>query len=156
MQVIKIVHMKWLVFAGLTSLLVASNTMAESLDRQFINPASGYTQVVAVSANGVKTLYLSGQVSKGNTIESQLRGAFTAVQQQLADAGAELGHVVRLNTYIVNYDPSHLATFKRVRNEFFEAKNRPASTLVGVAALALPEYLVEIEATAILSKSSNE
>lgn len=158
MQSKTIVLAQWQTFAviSVVILLSISNVVAEPLEREFINPASGYTQLVAVSANGVKTLYLSGQVSEGDTTEIQLRGAFAAIQKQLADAGAKLSDIVRLNTYIVNYEPSHLATFKRVRDEFFEQTNRPASTLVGVTALALPEYLVEIEATAVLAQSKND
>lgn len=145
-----------LVIISLITLLSCAGVIADPVERKFVNPADGYTQVVSVSANGVTTLYTSGQVSKGDSIEVQLRGVFTAVGKQLADAGAELSDVVKMNTYIVNYDSSHLAVFKRVRDEFFEKSNRPASTLVGVTALALPEYLVEIEATAILSNANKE
>lgn len=123
---------------------------AESIQREFINPATGYTQVVAVSANGVTTLYTSGQVSDGETLEDQLRGTFASLKSQLADAGATLSDIVKMNTYIVNYNESHLDTFRHVRNEFFPKENRPASTLVGVTALALPKYLVEIEVTAVI------
>ena len=124
---------------------------AESIKREFINPANGYTQVVAISANGVTTLYTSGQVSEGETLEDQLRGTFAALKSQLTDAGASLNDIVKMNTYIVDYNKSHLDTFRNVRDEFFPKENRPASTLVGVTALALPKYLVEIEATAVVS-----
>ncbi|MGR8947893.1 MAG: RidA family protein [Gammaproteobacteria bacterium] len=124
---------------------------AESISRDYINPANGYTQVVAVSAHGVMTLYTSGQVSEGDTLEDQLRGTFAALKSQLNDAGAGLKDIVKMNTYIVNYDETHLATFRDVRNEFFAKENRPASTLVGVTALALPKYLVEIEVTAVIA-----
>ena len=124
---------------------------AESIKREFINPANGYTQVVAISANGVTTLYTSGQVSEGETLEDQLRGTFAALKSQLTDAGASLNDIVKMNTYIVDYKKSHLDTFRNVRDEFFPKKNRPASTLVGVTALALPKYLVEIEAIAVIA-----
>ena len=124
---------------------------AESIKREFINPANGYTQVVAISANGVTTLYTSGQVSEGETLEDQLRGTFAALKSQLTDAGASLDDIVKMNTYIVDYNKSHLDTFRNVRDEFFSKENRPASTLVGVTALALPKYLVEIEAIAVIA-----
>ena len=129
---------------------IYSSANAESIKRKFINPANGYTQVVSVEANGITTLYTSGQVSEGETLEDQLRGTFAELKKQLNDAGASLSDVVKMNTYIVNYNPSHLDAFRNVRNEFFPAENRPASTLVGVTALALPKYLVEIEAIAVL------
>jgi enamine deaminase RidA (YjgF/YER057c/UK114 family) len=140
-------------FASLIAVLASPGVTAGPIERQFINPATGYTQVVAVTSNGVTTLFVSGQVSEGDTIEAQLRGAYIALRQQLADAGAELTDVVKLTTYIVNYESAHLDVFRRVRSEFFAEQHRPASTLIGVAALALPEYRVEIEATAMVAKS---
>ena len=134
-----------------TSAFSINNAEAESVTREFINPANGYTQVVSASANGVTTIYTSGQVSEGNTLEDQLRGTFAALKKQLNDAGASLGDIVKINTYIVDYNQAHLDTFRNVRDEFFPAENRPASTLVGVTALALPKYLVEIEATAVVA-----
>lgn len=140
------------VFAFASLLVVAHpSTKADPIEREFINPAAGYTQVVAVTANGVKTLFISGQVSEGETVEAQLRGAYQSLSKQLADAGADVTDVVKLNTYIVDYEPAHLDVFRRVRDEFFAEQNRPASTLIGVAALALPKYRVEIEATAIVA-----
>ena len=109
-----------------------------------------------MSANGVTTIYTSGQVSDGETLEDQLRGTFAALKSQLADAGASLSDIVKMNTYIVNYNESHLDTFRDVRNEFFPPADRPASTLVGVTALALPKYLVEIEATAVIATRDQE
>lgn len=50
------------------AVLPLGNAGAESTKRDFINPAAGYTQVVSVSANGVRTLYTSGQVSEGETL----------------------------------------------------------------------------------------
>ena len=134
----------------ITAIFGLSTANADAVDKQFINPANGYTQVVTVSANGVTTIYTSGQVSDGETLEEQLRGVFAALKSQLSDAGAELTDIVKMNTYIVNYNQSHLEPFRTVRDEFFAKENRPASTLVGVTALALPKYLVEIEATAVI------
>ena len=142
--------------ASLLAVMVSPNTNAEQIERRFINPAEGYTQVVSVTANGVTTLYVSGQISEGDSIEAQLRGAYTLLRQQLADAGAALTDVVKLTTYIVDYEAAQLDVFRRVRSEFFAEENRPASTLIGVAALALPEYRVEIEATAILAASGGK
>ena len=150
------VSLRAFAFASLLAALASPSINADSVERQFINPATGYTQVVAVTANGVTTLFVSGQVSAGDTIEAQLRGAYTALRKQLADAGADLTEVVKLTTYIVDYKPAHLDVFRRVRNEFFAEQQRPASTLVGVAALALPEYRVEIEATVVLTAGGGD
>ena len=58
--------------------------------------------------------------------------------------------VVKITTFVVGYQPQHRAVIGAARTPFFEAGKPPASTLVGVAALALPDWLVEIEAVAII------
>jgi enamine deaminase RidA (YjgF/YER057c/UK114 family) len=57
---------------------------------------------------------------------------------------------VKITTYVVNYKPEHRAIIGRARMPFFAKRPPPASTLVGVSALALPEWLVEIEAVAVV------
>ena len=55
-----------------------------------------------------------------------------------------------MNTYIVDYGPQSLETFRGVRRELLGETEMPASTLVGVESLALPEWLIEIEAVAVI------
>ena len=55
-------------------------------------------------------------------------------------------NVVKVNTYLT--DMRHRADYAPIREEFF-GKKMPAHTLVAVAALALPEYLIEVEAIAV-------
>ncbi len=129
---------------------IVAPAQALAVEREYINPANGYTQVVAVTHGGAKTLYVSGQIGEGDTLEAQLRAAFTSLGAQLRDAGASLGHLVKINTYIVGYRPEDLDVFRRVRTEFMGEGLRPASTLVGVDSLALRRWLVEIEAVAVV------
>ena len=118
--------------------------------KEYINPANGYTQVVAVTTGPVKTLYISGQVGEGEDLESQLRSAFSNLEKQLQDAGATLADLVKTTTFFVDYQSDHLEIFKKVREEFLGTRNLPASTLVGVQSLALERFLVEIEAVAVV------
>ena len=57
---------------------------------------------------------------------------------------------VKITTYVVNYKPEHRTVIGKARAPFFASGTPPASTLVGVAMLALPEWLVEIEAVAVI------
>ena len=68
----------------------------------------------------------------------------------LAAAGASYADIVKITTYVVNYKPEHRAVIGKARAPFFAKGNAPASTLVGVSALALAEWLVEIEAVAVI------
>jgi enamine deaminase RidA (YjgF/YER057c/UK114 family) len=73
-----------------------------------------------------------------------MRGRITA-------AGASYADIVKITTYVVDYKPEHRVVIGKARAPFFANwTSPPASTLVGVTALALPGWLVEIEAVAVL------
>jgi enamine deaminase RidA (YjgF/YER057c/UK114 family) len=115
-----------------------------------------YSQVVA--ASGARTIYTAGQVSVderstlvgAGDLAAQTTQAMRNVGLALAAAGASYADIVKITTYVVNYMPEHRVIIARARAPFFANGEPPASTLVGVAALATPEWLVEIEAVAIV------
>lgn len=119
------------------------------------NPA--YTHVVA--ATGGTTVYISGQVAvdaSGATVgagdlEAQTRQVMENLKVALAAAGATFDDVVKITTYVVGYEPSMRPVIAGVRGAYLSGDNPPASTLVGVQALAAPEWLIEIEAIAVVS-----
>ncbi len=100
-------------------------------------------------------LFLSGQVAyddKGNPAHrgdfiAQARAVFRAIKAQVEAGGGSLANVVKLTTYLT--DIRHRADLSPVREEFF-GKKIPATTLVGVAALAHPDFLIEVEAIAVV------
>jgi len=120
------------------------------------NPASisssrsNYSHAVEVPPNA-RTLYISGQVpvaADGSTpegIENQVVLAFDNVQTVLAEAGMSLDDVVRVNVYLT--DESYFPAFRDHRNRLF-TDHKAASTAVAIAALAHPQFKVEIEAVA--------
>ena len=68
----------------------------------------------------------------------------------LESEGGGYENLVKINSYIVDYQPEHLDVFRNVRKEIFTDEITPASTLVGVTSLALPEWLIEIDAVAVI------
>jgi len=118
------------------------------------NPA--FSQVVV--ASGTRTIYTAGQVSideRGGLVGASDLAAQTAqamrnVGLALASARAGYADIVKITTYVVNYKPEYRAIISKARSPFFANRMPPASTLVGVTALALPEWLVEIEAVAVV------
>ena len=120
------------------------------IQKSYIDPGPGYSQAVVVEANGIKTIHISGQVGTGPNFESQFRNALANLFKTLENSGASFKDVVKYNTYIVDYKPAYLDTFRTVRKELLGDKDMPASTLVGVEALGLPEWGVEIEAVAVI------
>ncbi len=114
----------------------------------------GYSQAVKVS--GAQTiLFLAGQVAydkdggaahRGD-FKAQARQVFTAVRALVEAGGGTLANVVKITTYVT--DVRHRPEFRAIREEFFGAKG-PASTMVEVGKLAHPDYLIEVEAIAIV------
>lgn len=113
-----------------------------------------YAQAVKVS--GAQTiLYIAGQVAYGpdgsaahpGDFKAQARAALQALKAQVEAGGGTLKDVVKVNTYVT--DMRYRADYGPIREEFF-GKKMPAHTLVAVAALAAPEFLIEIEAVAVL------
>ena len=117
-----------------------------------INTHDGYSEAVTTEHNRVKTVYISGQVGDGDTFEAQMRSALSNLEASLEAAGATMNDVVKMNTYIVDYNPETLEVFRRVRKELMGELKMPASTLVGVEALALPDWMIEIEAIAVVQQ----
>jgi enamine deaminase RidA (YjgF/YER057c/UK114 family) len=124
-----------------------------------INPPAlpvpvGYSQVVATQ--GSRTIYVAGQVALdviGNVVApgdviGQARRAFTNVKSAVEAAGATVEDIVKVTWYVVGYRPELLPHLAAARRDVF-GDHAPASTLVGVAALANPDYLVEVEAVAV-------
>ena len=118
--------------------------------KSFQDMHDGYSEAVVVQSGQLKTIYVSGQVGEGEDLETQMRSALAKLRELLGREGATTSDVVKMNTYIVDYGPETLETFRRVRREVLGDADMPASTLVGVEALALPEWLIEIEAVAVL------
>src|SRR5689334_22527967 len=128
-------------------------------DRQFIYPSGlmrppTYTPVVAT--RGGRTLYVSGQVSvneKGELVgkgdlAAQAEQVFRNLDSALKGAGATFADVVKITTFVVGYKPEHRAVMHQVRAQYCSKDNPPASTLLGVQALAVADYLIEVEAIA--------
>jgi enamine deaminase RidA (YjgF/YER057c/UK114 family) len=68
----------------------------------------------------------------------------------LEAAGATFADIVK-TTFVVNYRPEHRTIITDAKKPFWAGKP-PTSALIGVAALALPEWLIEIEAVAVVDK----
>jgi enamine deaminase RidA (YjgF/YER057c/UK114 family) len=118
------------------------------------NPAYSHVAV----ASGARTIYIAGQVSmdsQGNLVGAGDLGAQTEQVMRnlgtaLAAAGASFADVVKITTYVVDYEPEMRPIIGKARTPFFAGREPPASTLVGVSALAVPGWLIEIEAIAVV------
>jgi enamine deaminase RidA (YjgF/YER057c/UK114 family) len=133
------------------------------MEINYINPPSlcptfGWTHVATVS--GGKTIYISGQVSvneRGEVVGKgdmrlQTEQTFRNVERALAAAGATFRDVVKTNLYVVGLKPEHVPIIREVRARYIAADHPPVSTLVGISALVGPEWMIEIEAVAVIAE----
>jgi enamine deaminase RidA (YjgF/YER057c/UK114 family) len=114
----------------------------------------GYSHVV--SARPGRVVWTSGQVAMNadgtaappGDWEAQTRLCFENVGRALEAAGAAWGDVVKLTYFVV--DVTALQTVRAVRDEFVDTSRPPTSSLVQVAGLVSPDFLLEVEAVAWL------
>lgn len=117
------------------------------------DPRPRYTQ--GILAEGKRLLFIAGQtgVDAGNNVvgkgdvAAQTEQVLKNMKAVLDEAGASFADIVKITTYIT--DPRFRDGLNPARLKYF-GDNPPASTLVVVSGLADPDYLVEIEAIAVL------
>jgi enamine deaminase RidA (YjgF/YER057c/UK114 family) len=113
-------------------------------------PASRYRQVAEVPGSS-KLVLLSGQVgmrpdgSVPADFDGQAEQAYANVIAGLTAVGMDASDLVRINSFVTSAD--HVGKMRAIREKYLGA-HECASTLVVVAALASPQWLVEIEAIA--------
>ena len=118
--------------------------------RDIAPPFSRYAHGI-LSPEGCRWLHVSGQVgvrpngAMAMTPEAQLEQAFANLLAVLAEAGMEREHLVKLNVFLTRRDD--IGLYRTVRDRVLEGQET-ASTLLVVAALASPDFLVEIDAVA--------
>lgn len=128
---------------------------------QYLNPDDlnknpAFTNVVVVSGS-VKTVYVGGQDAvdaEGNIIgvgdlKAQTEQVLKNIQVALAAGGAQIEHIVKWNLYIVEGQPLQVG-FEAFQRFWGNRPNPPAITGVFVSGLAHPDFLVEMDAIAVV------
>lgn len=126
----------------------------QRIDPEGLHRPETYSQVVV--GRGSRIVFIAGQVSVDGDgqlvapgdLAGQARQAYLNVGTALRAAAAGPADVAKIVTYVVDYEPAVLPAIREARQAVF-GEALPASTLVGVQALAQPEYLIEVEAFAV-------
>jgi enamine deaminase RidA (YjgF/YER057c/UK114 family) len=113
----------------------------------------GYTHVVEAVPR--RTVYISGQVAFDQNgalvgpgdLKAQTEQVFRNLKAALESCGATLEDVAKITVFML--DATQIQVYRDVRDRHF-TRSLPASTLVQVVRLARPEWLIEIEAIALL------
>ena len=130
------------------------------MERRVINPWTWQDRFGFVQANeftgaqrylvcsGQTAIDADGSAENAGDMAEQIKKSIDNLETVLKQAGFSLSDVVRLNYYTTDVDGFFGAAHESARR-LAESGCRPASTLLGVTRLALPELLIEIEATAV-------
>jgi enamine deaminase RidA (YjgF/YER057c/UK114 family) len=113
-----------------------------------------YSQGVKVT-HAQTILFLSGQVAytadggvahRGD-FKGQARGAYAAIEALVKSQGGTMANIIKITTYVTNM--AYRLDLAPIRAEYLGQKG-PASTLVEVSSLAHPDWMIEIEAIAVI------
>jgi enamine deaminase RidA (YjgF/YER057c/UK114 family) len=131
------------------------------MERRVINPWTwqdrfGFVQATEVT-QAERTLYCAGQTSVDadgrpvhvGDLEGQVDQALDNLEAVLRESGYDVTDIARVTVYVTDVDAYREGAAAALGRRLGQAGARYASTLIGVARLALPELLVEIEATAV-------
>jgi enamine deaminase RidA (YjgF/YER057c/UK114 family) len=132
-----------------------------SSNLRFMNPEAiakpgGYSHVVEVTGPG-RIVYVAGQlgVKPDGKIAGDFRAqavqAFENLKAALAAVGATFNDVVKVNNYLVDI-AANIPIYREVRDKYVDTTKPPASTTIGVPALARADALFEVEAIVMLAK----
>jgi len=118
-------------------------------------PSGHFAQAIEVEAKG-RMVFISGMVAKGadgrvvgvGDIEAQTRQVCENVKAAVEAAGGTMEHICRVDVYVRNME--HFDRIHKVRREYFKSGPPPASTMVEVSKFTSPDYLIEMNAIALI------
>ena len=135
------------------------------MKKYYLNPttlpdwSTYFSQVAVVEKNGIKIIYVAGQVgvdSQKNLVgngklQDQVKQTFKNLQVALNSVEATVTDIVKMNIYVVNYQPSDAEIIGEVLRQYFSVGQLPAMSLLGVEALAESRFFVEVDAEAVVN-----
>lgn len=128
----------------------------ERFNPDSIHRPGPYSHGVFVSARpllfiaGQIALDKDGQLVGANDLGAQARQALLNIQTILATKNATFNNLIKVQVFVVNYQPDYRPILREVMQDFFDEDHLPVSTLVGIQSLAQPQFLIEIEGIAAL------
>jgi reactive intermediate/imine deaminase len=117
-------------------------------------PSGHFSQATVIEARG-KLVFISGMTSRRadgtiagvGDIEVQTRQVCENLKAAVEAAGGAMDDIVRVDVYVRNME--HFDQIHKVRREYFKAP-APASTMVEICKMTSPDYLIEINAIAVV------
>jgi len=127
----------------------------EIIQPEDLDKPKTYSHVIA--ATGSRLVFIAGQMSddpQGNLVApgdlaAQARQVFANLGRALAAAGARPDQVAKITIYVVGHRREYLPIIEAARVTLF-GDHKPTDTLLGVETLAVPGYLIEVDAIAVV------
>ena len=128
----------------------------QEVEREFIDPATGFTQAVSARGTGPKVVQVSGQVGvPGDPLESQADQVYANLRRRLEAAGAAPEDLLKVVIYMPEYRRGDFAVVDAARKAHgFPDETVPAATLLGIQSLFANEALLEIEGIAVVGSAA--
>jgi enamine deaminase RidA (YjgF/YER057c/UK114 family) len=122
-------------------------------------PTAGYSHVAEVTDGRI--VYIAGQVAMdraGNLVgkddfRAQVQQVFENLKSAVEASGGDFHNVIKLNYYCAeSVDPAQVPIVREIRDKYVNTANPPVSTFVVVNRLVRPEWLIEVDAVAVVKK----
>ncbi len=120
---------------------------------------AAFSDAVRIETPDCVFLYISGQTpidDDGKLVaggmDAQTRRVLERIRRIVEHEGGTMADIVRVRVYVTELSAQHLRDIHAVRNEFFPADARPASTLVEISGIIRAGGLIEIDADAVLAR----
>ena len=118
-------------------------------------PTGHFSQATMIEARG-KLVFISGMTARRadgsiagiGDIEVQTKQVCENIKAAVETAGGNMDDIVRVDVYVRNME--HFEQIHKVRREYFKAP-APASTMVEICKMTSPDYLIEINAIAVIA-----
>ena len=131
-----------------------TETPVQFIKSDALPPSVGYSQAATVKSG--RLVYVAGQVAmdpSGKLVgpgdfRAQAEQTFENLKATLAASGASFDNVVKLNSYFI--DIKQAPVFREVRDKYINVTHPPVSTAVEVRRLVREEWLLEVEAIAVV------
>jgi reactive intermediate/imine deaminase len=124
------------------------------VSKKLSNPSGHFSHATMIEASG-RLVFISGMVAKRadgtlvgpGDIEAQTRQVCENVKAAIEEAGGTMDDICRVDVYVRNME--HFDKIHKVRREYFK-EPAPASTMVEVTKFTSPDWLIEMNAIAVV------
>ena len=121
--------------------------------------AAAFSDAVRIETDDCVFLYVSGQTpidddgrTVGTTMAEQTRQVLERIRRIVEHEGGRMADIVRVRVFVTDIGAEALRQVHQVRNEYFPAGSKPASTLVRISGIIRPGAMIEIDADAVITK----